>query len=530
MTSEAQAQPRWTFSIFMIVLATSIPFVVTGVDPLLFSLNLPAIRQDLGIPSDLVGFTGSVATLVMAAAVLGVGNLGDIYGYKRLLIYGLIGNIIFEVLTAFSPNYQFLIVMRFLDGLALTALLGLSLALLTATMPAAIRPAAIGLFLAVYGIFTGITPLIGGLMVGSFGWQAAFLICPVISIVGIVLIARFVPDPSAHNPDRKLDVGGILLFGLGLLGLVYGIGQIQNGLTDPGTWIPLALGVLALLAFVPWERRQREPALDLALFLLPAFVVAILADAVLNFYSGGFGVLLGQFGTGVLGLSEAATGLIMIPSALFGALGSVLAGRLIPKYTNRLVMIVGLFILAASSTTMSFASPTMPVWLLTLAFILVALGNASTQTASSDVILGAAPPDRVGAVSAMKPAAGMTGYTLGPTIFILLLNVFFSQTWLGDAEARGLTDQQAQHALEVTTQVATNSSPVVPYDPYLVQQVVEVARADYSTGVMITMLIITVVPLIVAALAYFLIPRRSQQAPQTASVGDQETAQPGPAP
>jgi MFS transporter, DHA2 family, multidrug resistance protein len=530
MTSEAQAQPRWTFSLFMIVLATSIPFVVTGVDPLLLSLNLPAIRQDLGIPSDLVGFTGSVATLVIAAAVLGVGNLGDLYGHKRLLIYGLIGNIVFQVLTAFSPNYQFLIVMRFLDGLALTALLGLSLALLTAAIPAAIRPAAIGLFLAVYGIFTGITPLIGGLMVGSFGWQSAFLICPVFSIVGIILISRFVPDPSAHNPERKLDVGGILLFGIGLLGLVYGMGQIQNGLTNPGTWIPLAIGALALIAFVPWERRQREPALDLALFLMPAFVVAILADAVLNFYSGGFGVLLGQFGTGVLELSEAATGLIMIPSALAGAVGSILAGRLIPKYTNRVVMIVGLFILAASSITMSFASPTMPVWLLTLAFILVALGNASTQTSSSDVILGSAPPDRVGAVSAMKPAAGMTGYTLGPTIFVLLLNVFFSRAWFEDAEARGLTDQQAQNALDVATQVAANSSPVVPYNPYLVQQTVEVARADYSTGVMITMLIITVVPLVVAALAYFLVPRRPQQTPQAAPTGSQRAEQPGPAP
>src|SRR5215204_6152560 len=194
MSSEAQAQPRFTFSIFMIVLATSIPFVVTGVDPLLLSLNLPAIRQDLGIPVDLVGFTGSVATLVMAAAVLGVGNLGDLYGHKRLLIYGLIGNIVFQVLTAFSPNYQFLIVMRFLDGLALTALLGLSLALLTASVPAAIRPAAIGLFLAVYAIFFGITPLISGLMVGSFGWRASFLICPVISMIGLVLIARFVHD------------------------------------------------------------------------------------------------------------------------------------------------------------------------------------------------------------------------------------------------------------------------------------------------------------------------------------------------
>ena len=242
------------------------------------------------------------------------------------------------------------------------------------------------------------------------------------------------------------------------------------------------MGIIALVAFVTWERRQREPALDLALFLMPAFVVAILADAVLNFYSGGFGVLLGQFGTDVLELAEAATGLIMIPSALAGAVGSILAGRLISKYTNRVVMIVGLLILAASSITMSFASPTMPVWLLTLAYILVACGNASTQTASSGVILGSAPPDRVGAVSAMKPAAGMTGYTLGPTIFVLLLNGFFSRAWFEDAEARGLTDQQAQNALDVATQVATSSSPVVPYNPYLVQQTVEVVRGLLQRG------------------------------------------------
>jgi MFS family permease len=313
-----------------------------------------------------------------------------------------------------------------------------------------------------------------------------------------------------------------LLFGICLVGLVYGIGQIQNGLTDPGTWIPLAIGLLALIAFVPWERRQREPALDLALFLVPAFVVALLADATFNFYNGGFGVLLGQFGTSVLGLLEAAIGVIILPSALFGALGSLLAGRLIPKYTNRLVMIVGLFILAAGSITMSFASPTMPVWVLTLVYVLVACGCSTTQTSTADVILGAAPPDRVGAVSAMKPAAGMTGYTLGPTIFVLFLNVFFSRAWFDDAEARGLTDQQAQNALDIATQAAASSPIAVPYNPYLVQQTVEAARVDYSTGVMITMLIITVVPLVVAALAYFLIPRRSQPTPQAAPAGGQE--------
>jgi len=80
------------------------------------------------------------------------------------------------------------------------------------------------------------------------------------------------------------------------------------------------------------------------------------------------------------------------------------------------------------------------------------------------------------------------------------------------------------------TQVAASSPIVVPYDPYLVQQAVGVAREDYSTGVMVTMLIVTVVPLVVAALAYFLIPRRPKQTPQVDTAGVQESGQPGSAP
>jgi hypothetical protein len=82
--------------------------------------------------------------------------------------------------------------------------------------------------------------------------------------------------------------------------------------------------------------------------------------------------------------------------------------------------------------------------------------------------------------------------------------------------------------LPVVTQVMVISTPTMPYDPYLEQQGVEVARADYSTGVMITMLIITVVPLVVAALAYFSIPRRGPRTPHVAATGAHETGQPGP--
>jgi MFS family permease len=512
-----------TFSIFLTILGPSIAYMITSMDPQLFSLNLPEITQGLGIPADLVGFTGSASTLVVAAAVLGVGNLGDVYGLKRLLVYGFVGSIVFEVLAALSPNYQFLIAMRFLVGFAMTAMLGLSLALLTVSVPEQVRPVAIGIFLAIPGIFYGITPVIGGWVVETFSWRAMFLIIVPPAVAGVLLTLKFVTE-SPPKEGRRLDVGGIVLFGLALLGFVYGIGEIQNGFADPQTWIPLTISILAFIALLRWEHHQEEPALDLTLFRQPAFVVGALAAAAFGFLAGGYGIVLGQFGTAVLGLSAAAIGLFYLPGTIIATTASILAGYLIPKYTARLILICGMLILTASSTVIATsASPTMALWILVLATFLSTLGSIITSTSVSEIILSYAPPERAGAVAAMRPTFGKIGYTLGPTIYVLLLNIFFREEWFADAEGRGLTDVQAQQALNVAKNAAVGDAPsLVPYDPKLVEQLVEVARMDYTEGLRITMLIVTLVPLVVAVLAYFLIPRRPHQTPRTSPAIDQQ--------
>lgn len=78
----------------------------------LLTLNLSQVSQSLDVPASQLGFLASAATLVAAAAVLAVGILGNIYGLKRLLVYGLLANIVFQLLAALSPNYPFLAVMR----------------------------------------------------------------------------------------------------------------------------------------------------------------------------------------------------------------------------------------------------------------------------------------------------------------------------------------------------------------------------------------------------------------------------------
>jgi MFS family permease len=106
-------------------------------------------------------------------------------------------------------------------------------------VPEQVRPVAIGYFLAINGIFSGITPGIGGWVVENFGWRAMFLIVVPVTVAGLILTIKFVTEPE-RKVGRRLDIGGMVLFGVALVGFVYGVGQIPIGFADPQTWIPLA--------------------------------------------------------------------------------------------------------------------------------------------------------------------------------------------------------------------------------------------------------------------------------------------------
>ncbi|MBX7433017.1 MFS transporter [Mycobacterium sp. Y57] len=490
-------------------LGLAIAFAVPFVDPALLTLNLAAVSGGLDVPPGHLGFLASVATMVVAVAVLAVGNLGDIYGLKRLLVYGLLAHIGVELLAGLSPNYPFLLVLRVADGVALTALAGLSLALLTVSVPSTIRPMAIGIVMAADALLYGVSPLIGGWVVGILGWRGLFLVTPGLALVALVLIARYVGEPP-RQPPRGLDIVGVSLFGLALLGVIYGLGAAQTGFTSAQAWLPLLGAGLALAVFVRHERRARHPALDLALFARPGFVVAVLSVLTFNFLCSGFSVVLGQFGGIILGLSATTIGLVYLPGTVLLAGVSILAGHLVTKYSARPVLITGLGVLAASGLVMVIsATPSMALWVLVLATFLLNLGTYLASTPASDTILSYATPDTAGSVAAMRSTFGTAGYALGPTVYIALFNVFFHRQWLADAEARGLSAQQAEHAVDAVRSSLAHSPGVSIFDPNLVQQASGLTLDwDFTNGVRLTMLAVTLVPLALAIVTYFVLPRR----------------------
>ncbi|MFF7408959.1 MFS transporter [Streptomyces lydicus] len=245
-----------------VVLGLALAFTVTVVDPLMLSLNLPQISRALQVPPHVLGVLGGAATLVVAAAVLAVGSLGDAFGLKRLLMAGLVGNVVVNVLAALSPSYGFLLAMRLLDGLVLAALVGVSLALLKVSVPEDRRPQAIGFFMATEMLLCGVMPAVGGWVAEAVGWRWLFLVAPLMSLSALGLTARYVREPDAEQ-RRRLDLVGVCLVGLALLALVHGMAEAQNGFSRPQAWLPLVLSAATVALFVLHERRSAHPALNL---------------------------------------------------------------------------------------------------------------------------------------------------------------------------------------------------------------------------------------------------------------------------
>ncbi|CAG7649500.1 MFS transporter [Actinacidiphila bryophytorum] len=493
-----------------IILGLAIAFGVTVVDPLVLSLNLPQVSRALQVPPGLVGLLSGAATLVMAAAVLAVGSLADSFGLKRVLMLGLATVAFVNLLSTLSPGFGYLLAMRFLDGLGLAALLGLSYGLLKTSVQEEERPKAIGLFVATEVVLCGAAPAFGGWVVAAVGWRWLFLVPALLSLVSLWLTARYVPG-SPVGRRRRLDVAGVGLVGVALLTAVVGVAAAQNGVCRPQTWAPLAVSAGCGVLFVLRERRVPEPALDLGLFRSPAFSLALAANLTLNFIGGGFGFALGQFGGVVLSLSPQTIGLLFLPGTLLVAGAVSLAGVLVGRYTPRPVMVAGLLVTAASGLVMAVtAGPAMALGWLVLTTWLCNLGTLVTSTAVSETVLSHAPPGRSGTVASVQQAFGMTGYAFGPTVYLLLFNVFFQQQWLQDAKARGLSVTEAESAVDAVRSGAAISTSSSGYDPNLLQQASGLKLGvDFADALRLTMLTVSALPLLLATAVRLLMPRRA---------------------
>lgn len=487
----------------MTVVAMGLGYSISMTDPTILSANISEVRAGLHMTSSTASFVASLATLALAAAVLGAGALGDLYGKKRLFVIGLFGTVAFNVLAAAAPNGATLMVARAGVGVGFALLLGLSLAIVNDTFPPERRAAAISLYLGASFAFSAPLPAIGSVLAEHFGWRVGFLVAPVVAVITLLITLRFVPE-TARAP-RKLDLAGVGLVAVALLAIVYGISRLAEGLTA-GALVPILIGLVAAVGFATHELRTPAPALDLRIFRSRSVSVAVSAGVTKNFLTGGCTILFAYYIVAIRGESPALLGLLLVPATILQAFAAIGSGRLAGRIGNRAVLVLGLVLLLAGLIVVTVIEKDSPMAVLFAAIVLICLGGAVVQTPQSTIMMSSAPADLSGAVAALKSATGQAGYSLGPTLFALIGTSLFVRDGAHKLAGSNITEDQAREALRVAhggTESGSGGTNVL--DPDRAREVVSAATDSMVDAINTLGLVMTVVPLTAIVFAVVLL-------------------------
>ena len=345
MTATLEAPPLATtgrrIPVWLAIIAASLPMFMATLDNLVMTNALPSIRADLGASVEELQWFVNAFTLSFASFILMAAALGDRLGRRTVFVVGIVVFTLASVLSALSYEPWMLIVSRALQGFGAAAVMPLSLTLLVGSVELKFRPLAIGIWGGITGLGVALGPLVGGAVVEGWNWEAIFWLNVPVGIIAVPLALLALPNTFGER--LRADVVGVLLAGLGVLGLVYGIvSGNDKGWDSLEVMGSLLVGAVLIAAFIVWESRVDAPLLPLRLFRDRSFSVANVVGLTFSFGVFGSIFILIQFLQVVQSYTPLGAGVATMPWTMAPMVIAPLAGLVAPRVGTRLLIIVGL--------------------------------------------------------------------------------------------------------------------------------------------------------------------------------------------
>ena len=401
--------------VVLLICCTSL--LVVSMDNTIVNVALPAIRADLGASITGLQWTVDAYTLVLACFLMLAGATGDRVGRRRTFQVGLGLFGLGSLLCSLAPSIGWLIAARALQGLGGTMLNPVAMSIVTNvfTDPRE-RARAIGVWGSVVGISLGLGPVLGGVLTETVGWRAIFWVNVPVVLLAIGATARYVPESRAPRARRPDPVGQVLVVVL-LASVVTAV--IEGPRAGWGSTLILGLAGLALVALVAllvWERRRREPLIELRFFSSVPFssatVVAVCAFAAF----ASFLFLSTLYLQEVRGLSALDAGLALLPAAVTATICAPISGRLVASRGARTPLVVAGVATTAVAVVIALVDATTPLWVLLVAYGVYGIGFGLVNPPITNTAVSGMPRSQAGVAAAVASTSRQIGSSLGVAV------------------------------------------------------------------------------------------------------------------
>jgi EmrB/QacA subfamily drug resistance transporter len=447
--AQAEARRWWTLA----ALCLSLLIVFGGNTTL--NTALPTLSRDLGASESQLQWVVATYSLVFAGLLFTAGALGDRYGRKGALQFGLVTFFLASLLASQATDVTQIIACRAAMGLGAAFIMPSTLSILVNVFPAGERSKAIAIWATTAGVAGSLGPLITGYVLGHYWYGAAFLVY--LPVIALAFVGGLVFVPKSRDPtESRIDPLGALLSIVGIAALVYAFIEAPDaGWTASTTLAAFAVAAVALVCFVVWELHTPEPMLDMRYFRNPAFSVGSGAMMLVFLSLYGVMLLMTQYFQLVLGFTPLGTSVRMLPIAIIMLIVTPFTPRITAGLGAQRAVGLGMLLIALGFFLFTRLDLATPVWYCWIALAPLMTGISMAMSPMTAAIMSAVPESRAGAGSAMNDATRELGAALGIAVLGSVAATRFSSS-LHDAlgAAPAAARDTAQTSLASALQVA----------------------------------------------------------------------------
>ena len=392
-----------------------VPFMVSSIN-----VALPSISKEFAMNTVLLNWVVLSFMLSIAVFILPFGRVADIFGRKRLLLYGMSGYTIASVLCGISFDTGMLIASRVLQGISGAIISVTIISMLSSVYFQGERGRALGINVAATYIGLSSGPFLGGILTKYLGWRSIFFLVVPVGIIIIIILLNLKQD-WAEAKGEEFDYKGSIIYGVSLFAVIYGFSLIRSfwGITL------ILIGFVLMIIFGFYENRVKNPILNMTLIKNNKILIFSSLAALIN-YSATFvvGYLLSLYLQYIKGFDPQQAGLILIAQPLIQALFSPLAGRLSDRIEPQMVASLGMAVTTTGLTFFIFLTENTNVKYIIAALLIIGFGFALFSSPNTNAIMGSVAKKYYGVASGVIGSARSVGQTFSMGITSLVM-VFY---------------------------------------------------------------------------------------------------------
>lgn len=406
-------------------LVTGAIFIATfmsAIEGTIVSTAMPTIVGDLSGVA-LMNWVFSIFLLTNAMATPIYGKLSDMFGRKRLFLFGLAIFIIGSTLSGMSNSMTELIIWRAVQGIGAGSIMPISFTIIADIYPFEKRAKVMGFNGSAWGIASIVAPLLGGFIVDQMSWHWIFFINIPVGLLAMAGIWIFLKE-TPRKSTQTLDVLGSIWLSVALLALMFGFQVLGDAKIN---WLSLSMSLLisvvSFSGFIRQEGRVENPIIPLQLFKIRTFVTQNLVAALISGFLMGFEVYLPTWTQGLLGLPASLAGFAITPSSLMWIVGSFIAGKLLLNRSPKQIINFSLTFILIGGLAMALAPQATPFWCFFVIAAICGTGFGITITTTTVTVQNQVPKEDVGVATSLNTLARTLGQTLMISVFGIIMNV-----------------------------------------------------------------------------------------------------------